>query len=188
MNDSERGRIVFFGNSITAAYGIDPYEGFPYRIRARLREEGLAYRVVNAGISGETTGGGRERLSYVLRDTVDVFVLELGINDALQGIPADSARKHLAAIIEGVRDAYPQSSIVLLGARPPAPPAIREAFSEMYRQLAEQYRIPLLPNLLEGVLHNSDYVLPDGLHPNAAGHRQMAERVWEVLRPVLKSR
>ncbi|MCB0618949.1 MAG: arylesterase, partial [Saprospiraceae bacterium] len=145
------------------------------------------YQVVNAGLSGETTAGGRERIDWVLRQGVDIFVLELGGNDGLRGIDPAATYENLKAIIETVRAKDPQTTIVLAGMQ--APPNMgadfTSAFRAVYPRLAEEYDLKLIPFLLEGVGGRPDLNLPDGIHPTPRGHRMVAETIWDVLAPLL---
>lgn len=183
----ERKRIIFFGNSLTAAYGLDPSEGFVSLIQEKINTENLNYKVVNAGLSGETTAGGKERIDWILKQPLDIFILELGGNDGLRGIDPKESDANLKAIIEKVRAAYPSAKIVLAGME--APPNMGEdftsAFRQMYPRLAETYKLALIPFLLEGVGGDPDLNLADGIHPNKEGHQIVSETIWEVLKPLL---
>lgn len=179
--------IIFFGNSITAGYGVEPTEAFPARIGEKLDSLKLPYRVINAGLSGETTAGGRNRVDWVLRQPVDVFVLELGGNDGLRGIPIIETRQNLQAIIDKVREKNPQAIIILAGMQVPPNMGSRYAgeFRNTFRELAEKNKIPLIPFILEGVGGVQHLNQADGIHPTPEGHRIVAENVWEVLKQVL---
>ncbi|MFN0016419.1 MAG: arylesterase [Saprospiraceae bacterium] len=182
-----RKTIVFFGNSLTAAYQLPPEQGFPALIQQKVDGLGLAYRCVNAGNSGETTAGGKNRVDWILSQSVDVFVLELGGNDALRGVPVDEAKRNLQEIINRVKTKYPTCQIVLVGmlAPPNLGPTYTKAFAAMYPDLAKANGTALVPFLLEGVGGDPNLNLPDGIHPNEAGHRIVAETVWKTLRPLL---
>lgn len=185
---SESRKIIFFGNSLTAAYGLDPGEGFPAIIQQKLDDAGYNYEVVNAGLSGETTAGGNERVDWILQQLVDVFVLELGGNDGLRGIDPESTYRNLQAIIDKVKTKAPETTIILAGME--APPNMGEAyttaFRSVYTRLAQENDLPLIPFLLEGVGGDPALNLPDGIHPNIEGQKIVAENVWEVLEPVVK--
>ncbi|MCS7036754.1 MAG: arylesterase [Saprospiraceae bacterium] len=180
--------ILFFGNSLTAAYGLSPEEGFVALIQQKIDSLKLPYTCVNAGNSGETTAGGRSRVAWVLSQPVDIFVLELGGNDALRGLPLDASRENLQAIIDQVRAKYPACRIVIAGmlAPPNLGPEYTQNFAQMYRDLAAANQTALIPFLLEGVGGEPALNLPDGIHPNAAGHRIVSENVWRVLYPILR--
>jgi len=180
--------ILFFGNSLTAGYGLDPAEAFPALVGEKAKAAGYDYEVINAGSSGETTAGGKSRISWVLRKPVDVFVLELGGNDGLRGIPVDDSRKNLQAIIDTVRLKSPQAQIVLAGMR--IPPNLGHDYSEQFHKifadLAAKNKTALIPFLLENVGGIRRLNQPDGIHPTAEGHKIVAENVWKVLEPVLQ--
>ena len=181
--------IVFFGDSLTAGYGLDDpsAEAFPAVIQAKIDRAGLPWRVVNAGLSGETSAGGLRRVDWILRQPVDVFVLELGGNDGLRGIPPENTAANLQAIVDRVRAKSPAARIVLAGIA--APPNMGEeftrAFAAVFPALAEKNHLPLIPFLLEGVAVRPELNQPDGIHPNVKGHALVAETVWTVLRPLL---
>ncbi|MGV3557174.1 arylesterase [Larkinella arboricola] len=180
--------ILFFGNSLTAGYGLDPAEAFPALVGEKAKAAGYDYQVVNAGSSGETTAGGKSRISWVLRKPVDVFVLELGGNDGLRGIPIKDSQKNLQAIIDTVRQKSPQAQIVLAGMQipPNLGPDYSEQFKAMYTDLADKNKLTLIPFLLENVGGIRKLNQPDGIHPTAEGHKIVAENVWKVLEPVLQ--
>jgi acyl-CoA thioesterase-1 len=181
--------IVFFGDSLTAGYGLaDPAaESYPARIQAKISAAGLGWRVVNAGLSGETTAGGLRRVDWVLRQPVDLFVLALGANDGLRGLDPALTRKNLEDIIGRVRARYPQAKIALGGMQmPPSMGAdYARAFETMFAEVAQKQGAALIPFLLEGVGGIDRLNQPDQIHPNAEGHRLVAETVWKVLRPLL---
>ena len=179
--------ILFFGNSLTAGYGLDPSESFPALIQEKIDSLNLPYKVINAGNSGETTAGGNGRVDWILRQPVDIFVLELGGNDGLRGIPVTETRKNLQAIIDKVRAKYPEAKIVLAGMQIPPNMGARYAndFRNIYPELARKNDITLIPFLLEGVGGEVKLNQRDGIHPTAEGHRILAENVWEVLKDVV---
>ena len=179
--------IVFFGNSLTAAYGLDPGQGFVGLIRNRVDSLGLDYKVVNAGLSGETTAGGRERVDWILKQQVDVFILELGGNDGLRGIDPDASYNNLQAIVDKVKAKYPSAKIVLAGmeAPPNMGPEFTQAFRSIFPKLAEANDLALIPFLLDKVGGEKELNLPDGIHPNPEGHKIVAETIWKVLGGVL---
>ena len=180
--------ILFFGNSLTAGLGVEPEEAFPALVGQKIDSAGLGYTVVNAGLSGETTAGGRSRVGWVLRQPVDVFVLELGGNDGLRGLPLTDTRRNLQAIIDTVRRISPQTQIVLAGMQ--IPPNLgadyANEFKEVYADLAQKNNLVLIPFLLEGVGGVAKLNQPDGIHPTPAGHRLIARTVWDILQPLLK--
>lgn len=179
--------IVFFGNSLTAGYGLDPTEAFPALIQKKIDSLGLDYQVVNAGLSGETTASGKNRVSWILKQEVDVFVLELGGNDGLRGIDLDETRRNLQQIIDKVRKESPDAEIVLAGMQIPPNMGAEYAgkFRDIFPDLAKANDVHLIPFLLEGVGGERDFNLPDGIHPNVEGQQIVAENVWQVLKDIL---
>ena len=180
-------RIMFFGNSLTAGYGLSDGEDFPSLIRNRIDSLELAYEVINAGLSGETTSNGLERITWVLREPVDVFMLELGANDMLRGQDVKATEINLGAILDVVKEKSPGAKIIIAGMQSPPNmgPAYAEAFNAIYPKLAETYDAALIPFFLEGVAGNLDLNLPDRKHPNAKGQLIVRENVWQVLKPLL---
>jgi acyl-CoA thioesterase I len=187
--DSTAKTILFFGNSLTAGYGLDPALAFPALIQEKLKARGWDFRVVNAGVSGDTTASGLRRLDWVLQRPIAVLVLELGANDGLRGLPLAAARQNLQAIIDRTRQKYPQVQIVLAGMHMPTNlgPEYTSTFRAMFRELAAANQAAFIPFLLDGVGGIPSLNLPDGIHPNPSGHKIIAENVWQVLMPVLQS-
>lgn len=180
--------ILFFGNSLTAGHGVDPTEAFPALIQQKIDSAGLSYKVINGGVSGETSAGGNQRISFVLKQQpVDVFVLELGANDGLRGVPLAETRKNLQAIIDKVKTTYPKARLVLAGMQ--IPPNMGQAyaaeFREMYPQLAQKNNMTLIPFLLQGVGGEARLNQQDGIHPTAEGHTIVANNVWQEIKSVL---
>jgi acyl-CoA thioesterase-1 len=179
--------IVFYGNSLTAGYGVDPSESFPSIIQDKIDSLQLPYKVINAGVSGETTAGGRSRIDWILRQPVNIFVLELGGNDGLRGIPIAETSKNLQAIIDRVREKYPDAKIILAGMQ--VPPNMGRNYATQFRvvfeQLAAKNKVELIPFLLENVGGIASLNQGDGIHPNQQGHRIVAENVWKVLQQML---
>jgi acyl-CoA thioesterase I len=181
--------VLFFGDSLTAGYGLDDpaTEAYPAIIQRKIRAAGLPWRVVNAGLSGETSAGGLRRVDWILRQRVDCFVLELGGNDGLRGIPPATTAANLQAIIDRVRAKDPAARIVLVGIE--APPNMGKdftrAFAAIFPALAAKNHLPLVPFLLAGIVGRPGLDQPDGIHPTAQGHAVVAETVWTVLKPVL---
>ncbi|GAB3776440.1 arylesterase [Spirosoma horti] len=179
--------ILFYGNSLTAGYGVEPAQAFPALIGQKIDSAGLNYTVVNAGLSGETTAGGKSRIGWVLRQPVAVFVLELGGNDGLRGLPLAATRQNLQAIMDTVRQKSPQAKIVLAGMQipPNMGTSYAKEFRGMFKELADKNKVVLIPFLLENVGGIPKLNQPDGIHPTPAGHKIVANTVWKVLRPVL---
>ena len=180
--------ILFFGDSLTAGYGLELEEAFPALIQNRLDSLGLDYTVINSGLSGETTSGGRNRLDWVLNQKVDVFVLELGANDGLRGIPLAETRSNLQAMIDLVREKNEDIQIVLAGMQipPNMGPEYTTEFRKIFPELAEENQVALIPFLLEGVAGIPELNLEDGIHPTPEGHKIVRENVWTVLRNIIK--
>ncbi len=185
-----RKTIVFFGNSLTAGYGLTPEEkGFVSLIQDRIDSLGYPYQAINSGLSGETTAGGNSRIDWILeRQKIDIFVLELGGNDGLRGIAPEASEKNLQHIIEKVRAKYPNVKIILAGME--APPNMGDnfttAFRTMYPRLSKQHKTALIPFLLDGVGGIPSLNQKDGIHPTAEGHRILADNIWKTLQPMLE--
>lgn len=161
---------------------------FPALIQARIDSARLPYRVVNAGLSGETSAGGLERLAWSLQDSIAVLVLELGANDGLRGLPVEQMRSNLEEILTRTREAYPDVQLVIAGMEAPPNLGARytREFREVFPELAREYDAELIPFLLEDVAAEPGLNQADGIHPNAEGHAIIAATVWEVLKPVLQ--
>ncbi len=183
----EKKRIVFFGNSLTAGYGLDPDQSFTSLIQKRIDSLSLDYEVINAGLSGETTAGGDSRIDWILKQPIDIFVLELGGNDGLRGIAPESSFKNLQSIINKVKAKNPATKIILAGME--APPNMGEAFTTafraMYSKLSKSNNTYLIPFLLENVGGIPELNQPDGIHPTAKGNLIITETIWKVLKDVL---
>ena len=179
--------LLFFGDSLTAGYGVDPDEAFPALIQRKIDAAQLPWRVVNAGLSGETTAGGLRRLDWILRQHVDLFVIELGGNDGLRGIDPAATRSNLIAMIKRVRERYPDVAVVIAGMQLPTNmgPDYTKAFADVYPAVARETQAALIPFLLEGVGGVPSLNQADGIHPTAEGHHIVAETVWRVLQPKL---
>src|SRR6188508_888661 len=179
--------IVFFGNSLTAGYGLSPSEAFPAIIQNKIDSLGLPYKVINAGVSGETSSGGNGRIDWILKQPLDVFVLELGANDGLRGIPLSETKKSLQSIIDKVKAKYPEAKLVLAGMQIPPNMGVTYTtqFRNIYPDLAKKNAAMLIPFLLEGVGGDLKLNQQDGIHPTAEGHHIVAENVWRVLEDLL---
>lgn len=184
---SDKKTILFFGNSLTAGYGIDQDDAFAGLIQARLDSLGKDFRVINGGLSGETTAGGLSRLDWFLEDEPYIFVLELGGNDGLRGILLSETKSNLLAIIDKVRGKYPDTKIILAGMQIPPNMGIEytQEFSAIYPAVAKEKNVTLIPFLLEGVAGNRDLNLPDGIHPTEEGHKIVMETVWPFIESAL---
>ncbi|HSQ47506.1 MAG TPA: arylesterase [Lutibacter sp.] len=179
--------ILFFGTSLTAGMGLDPNEAFPAVIQEKIDAANLPYEVVNAGLSGETTAGGKNRIDWVLNQKVAVFVLELGANDGLRGVPLTETKSNLQAIIDVVKEKNPDTKIVLVGME--IPPNMGESYTSEFRNLfpdlAKKNKLELVPFLLQDVGGVKELNQSDGIHPTAEGQKILANNVWKVLKPVL---
>ncbi|MDB6130973.1 MAG: lipolytic protein family [Verrucomicrobiales bacterium] len=182
--------VVFLGDSLSAGYGVSPREAFPALLQQKITSASLPFKIVNAGLSGDTTASGLRRLDWVLKQKVDVLVLELGGNDGLRGLPVSATKTNLQAIIERIRKTYPSATIILAGMQ--LPPNwgkdYTTQFREMYSDLAKQEGTELVPFLLEGVGGIAELNQADLIHPNVEGHKIVSENVWKILEPVLKKK
>ena len=185
---SKKQLVLFYGNDLTAGYGVEPAQAFPALVGQKIDSTGLNYTVVNAGLSGETTAGGKSRISWVMRQPVAVFVLELGGNDGLRGLPLSATRQNLQAIIDTVRKKSPDATIVLAGMQipPNMGTSYTKEFRELFKELADKNKAVLIPFLLENVGGIPKLNQSDGIHPTPEGHKIVANTVWKVLRPLLK--
>ena len=180
--------ILFFGNSLTAGYGVDPTQAFPALIQQKIDSMHLPYKVINGGVSGETSADGNHRIDFVLKqEPVDVFVLELGANDGLRGVPLSETRKNLQSIIDKVKAKYPNAKLVLAGMQ--IPPNMGQAyasdFKNIFPELAKKNNMILIPFLLEGVGGEARLNQQDGIHPTPEGHLIVAQNVWKELKGAL---
>lgn len=186
QNDPKK--ILFFGDSITAGYGLDEEQAFPALIQEKIDSLGWNFEAVNAGLSGETSAGGLRRVDWMLRQDFSIFVLELGGNDGLRGIDLESTKQNLIQIIEKVRNKKPEAKIILTGMQVPPNlgPDYTSRFREMYPEIAAEKNVTLIPFLLEEVGGDPELNQADGIHPTAKGHEIIAETVWDTLKPILR--
>ncbi len=184
----DRPVVLFVGTSLTAALGLDPTAGYPARIQEKLDAAGLGYRVVNAGVSGETSAGALRRMDWLLRQRVAVLVLETGANDGLRGQDPEATRANIQATFDRARQQEPPPKLVLVAmeALPNYGEEYRERFRAIYPELAEANDATLVPFFLDGVAGDPELNQPDGIHPTAEGHARVAENVWKPLEPVLR--
>ena len=179
--------VLVLGNSIAAGYGLSQGKAFPALLQQKIDSLGWNYNVINAGLSGETSAGGLRRIDWLLRQPIDVLILELGGNDGLRGIKPEVTRKNLAAIIDTTRIRYPDARILLTGMQ--LPPNLGHEYTEQFRQiyptLADTKNVSLVPFLLEGVGGIDSLNQDDGIHPTAEGQRIVAQNVWRKLKPLL---
>lgn len=179
--------ILFFGTSLTAGLGVDLEQAYPARIQQKLDSLNLSYQVINAGLSGETTASGKNRLDWVLKQDVAIFFLELGANDGLRGVNLTETKNNLQAIIDKVRAKNAATKIILAGMEipPNMGPDYTSQFRAIFPELATKNNVTLLPFLLKNVGGIPQLNQQDGIHPNAEGQKLIAQNVWEVLKPLL---
>jgi len=183
---AERPRIVAFGNSLTAGLGVAPAQSYPAHLQRALDDAGYTYQVVNAGVSGDTTAGGVRRVSWALNSKPAIVILELGANDGLRGLSLEETKGNLEAIIQQ----FQQASVTVVLAGMKLPPNYgkdyTDGFESLYKALAKQYHLTLIPFFLDGVAASSSLNQADGIHPTGEGYRIIVERVFPVLEPLLK--
>lgn len=180
--------LAFLGDSLTAGYGVETTEAYPALIEAKLKAKGLDWKVVNAGVSGDTTAGGLRRLDWIFRQKVDVLFVCLGANDGMRGVPVAEAERNLRAIVD--RAKAKGATVVLAGIQIPENYGAdyRRQLGAIFPRLAKEKRLAFLPFLLEGVAMRPGLNQADRIHPNAEGHKVVAETVWKALEPVLAKR
>jgi acyl-CoA thioesterase-1 len=180
--------ILILGDSLAAGYGIQREEAFPALLQKKIEDARLPYRIVNGGVSGDTTAGGLRRIDWMLKQPVDVLIVELGGNDGLRGIPPAETKKNLQGIIDKAKQKYPHVRVVVAGMQ--MPPNMGDdytkAFAEVFPAVAKANQASLIPFLLDGVGGKTELNQPDGIHPTPKGHEVVAENVWKVLGPVLR--
>ena len=185
--ESESKTILFFGNSLSAGYGLSLEEAFPTLIQEKIDSMGLDYEVINAGLSGETSASGNSRIDWVLKQHVDIMVLELGANDGLRGIPHDETYKNLLSIITKAKSKNPKMKILISSME--VPPNMGDVYANQFRflfqELAEEDNVTYIPFILDGVAGIPELNLPDGIHPTAVGHKIVANNIWAVLKDEL---
>jgi acyl-CoA thioesterase I len=182
-------RILVLGDSLSGGFGLKPSEAYPALLANKLRAAGLNFQVTNASQTGGTTDGGLERLPRHLKGKIDIFILELGINDAFRGVPVDQIQNNLQQIIDKVKARNPDVRLVIAGMAASKVVGADDyvfAFGKLFAELATRNGALLVPYLLEGVAGDPSLNLPDGIHPNAAGQRVLAENVWRMLEPIAR--
>jgi acyl-CoA thioesterase I len=181
-------RILVLGDSLSGGFGLKPSEAYPALLANKLRAAGLNFQVTNASQTGGTTDGGLERVPGHLKRKIDIFILALGINDAFRGVPVDQIQNSLQQIIDKVKARNPDVQVVIAGMQLPnyADDDYVSAFGKIFTELAAKNRAMLVPYLLDGVAGDPSLNLPDGIHPNAAGQKVLADNVWRVLEPVAR--
>ena len=182
--------ILCFGDSITAGYGLDDSnDAFPSILQQKIDALDLEYTIINSGLSGETTAGGKSRINWVMNQNIDIFILELGANDGLRGVPLSETRANLQIIIDVVREKSPDTKIILAGME--LPPNMGQAYTTEFRRvftdLATENKVHFIPFILKDVGGIAALNQSDGIHPTAEGHKILANTVWEVLEPMISS-
>ncbi|HLO02809.1 MAG TPA: arylesterase [Symbiobacteriaceae bacterium] len=178
--------IVAFGDSLTEGYQVDPKLNYPARLQGALDQKGYKYRVVNAGISGDTTTGGLNRVQAVIDQKPAIVILELGANDGMRGMPLDKMKANLQGIIDRLKAAKVQVVLAGIQIPPNLGPEYTQSFQQTYKELAEANQLPLIPFLLEGVAARPELNLPDGIHPTGEGYVYVVNNVLPVLEPLLQ--
>jgi acyl-CoA thioesterase-1 len=184
---AERKTLLILGDSLSAGYGIDPEQAYPALLQKKIDAAGLDFTVVNAGVSGNTTADGLQRVDWLLKRKIDVLFLELGGNDGLRGLPVAAAKANLQSIMDRIRQKYPKVKIVIAGMKMPPNMGADyvDAFDDIFPKLATDNHVALVPFLLEGVAQDPNLNLPDGIHPNPEGQKIVADNVWKIVRPIL---
>ncbi|XDD47386.1 arylesterase [Leptospira sp. WS39.C2] len=188
-DNTQTKRILYFGDSLTAGYGLLNYEdAWPHILTNRINAEGYSYQMTNAGVSGDTTSGGLGRLEWVLAEKPSIFVLELGANDMLRGISPEVTKKNLQSMIKQIKSQYPNTKILLVGmmATPNMGKKYANAFNTIYPELAKEENLPLVPFILEKVASIRKLNQKDGIHPTEAGHKLVADTVYPYIKPLLE--
>lgn len=187
LTAQEKKNILIFGDSITAGLGVDPEQAFPSILQQKIDSAGLHFKVINGGLSGETSAGGLRRISWVLQRKVDIMILELGGNDGLRGIELQSTKNNLQQIITTAQTKDPDIQIIIAGMQVPPNLGIEytNEFVNLYIDLAEENNLPLIPLILDAVGGYEEFMQPDKIHPNAEGHLIVAETVWKTLFPII---
>jgi acyl-CoA thioesterase-1 len=186
-NKVSKKNILFFGTSLTAGYGLDPSEAYPARIQNKIDSLKLPYKVINGGLSGETSAGGKGRIDWLLKQPLDIFVLELGANDGLRGLPVAETTKNLQYIVDQVKSKYPQAKLLLAGMQIPPSMGAKYAndFKNIFPKLATKNGMVLIPFLLDKVGGIPKLNQADGIHPTAEGDKILAGTVWTYLNGLL---
>lgn len=189
LEASSAKRIVILGDSITAGFGLSRTEAYPALLQTKVKEAGMPFEVVGAGVSGDTTAGGLRRVSWALGPGADVFVVALGGNDGLRGVPVKETEQNLERIVEAVRKKCPDALVVIAGMQMPANVGqeFRSAFAALFPRVAEKCGTLFIPFLLEDVGGLPEMNQDDLIHPNVEGQKRVAHNVWKVLEPALKA-
>lgn len=180
--------ILAFGDSLTAGFGVDPRDSYPARLQRLLDEKGYHYKVVNAGVSGDTTAGGAARIGWALQHEPEIVILELGANDGLRGLPISEMRKNLSKIIEACRKKGAKVLLAGMEITPNLGVEYSQDFRESFTLLAKQYEVSLIPFFLENVAARPELTQSDGIHPRANGYEIATQTVFKYLEPMLKKK
>jgi acyl-CoA thioesterase-1 len=183
---SEQPVILAFGDSLTYGHQVDPKKSYPSRLQRVLKAKGYPYKVINAGVSGDTTAGGAARIDWLLKHDPEIVIVELGANDGLRGLPVEEMRKNLSYIIETCKQHGARVLLAGMKITPNLGKEYAEKFENMYHELAEQHDVPLIPFFLEGVAGVRELTRPDGIHPIAEGYAKVTLTVWKHLEPMLE--
>jgi acyl-CoA thioesterase-1 len=187
QSTSDKPKIIAFGDSLTAGFGLAETESYPYLLQQKLAADGFDYEVVNAGVSGDTTLGGLERADWVLgTDNAKVVILELGANDLLRGMPVAKMKDNLDKIIKKAKAKNVQVLLCGMLAPPTMGAQYQRDFTSAFPDLASEYELEFVPFLLDGVALNKDLNQADGIHPNPQGERIMTDNIYKVLKPMLQ--
>ncbi len=178
--------ILAFGDSLTAGFGVDPKDSYPARLQRLLDEKGYHYKVVNAGVSGDTTAGGASRIGWVLQHEPEIVIIELGANDGLRGLPISEIRKNLGKIIEACQKKGAKVLLAGMEITPNLGAEYSQDFRESFTLLAKQYKVHLIPFFLKDVAGRPELTQPDGVHPLANGYAIVIQTVFQYLEPMLK--
>ena len=185
-DSGSRPKIIAFGDSLTAGFGVEENESYPYLLQQKLKADGYDYEVVNAGVSGDTSLGGLERIDWTLEtENAHILILELGANDLLRGVPPDKMKENLDQIIQKAKAKNVDVLLCGIIAPPTMGPEYQRAFSDAFPDLAEEHEVEYVPFLLDGVALKRELNQADGIHPNAEGTRMMTENIYKELRPLL---
>jgi len=183
----DKPKIIAFGDSLTAGFGLSERESYPYLLQQKLDADGYEYEVINAGVSGDTTQGGLERIDWSLdQESVEILILALGGNDLLRGVPPSQVKSNLAEIIKKAKAKGIKVLLCGMLAPPIMGPEYQQEFNRLYPELADEYKVAYMPFILEGVALRKELNQADGIHPNVEGTKIMAENIYRYLKPLLR--
>jgi acyl-CoA thioesterase-1 len=185
VDSKERPVVLAFGDSLTAGFGVNEEESYPSRLQVKITSAGFPHKVVNAGVSGDTTAGGVRRIRWLMKHEPEIVILALGANDGLRGLSADEMRRNLETIIKICREHNARILLAGMKALPNYGADYTQEFEAVFPELAKKHDLNFLPFLLEGVAGEREYTQPDGLHPVAEGYSIVTDLVWKRLEPML---